>query len=136
MAARAVLKDLPGFRPLPGRDNYVFALSPWKFQETGARELGESMLAALPEGSVLFADYSLWSIVRYLQVVEGQRPDVALVNLTLSGGGQVETIVDYSKDNTPLYLADVWRYYDIEGIEAYFDIVLTPPVYRLIRRQG
>lgn len=136
MVARVVLTDLPGFRPLPGRDNYVFALSPWKFQETGARELGESILAALPEGSVLFADYSLWSIVRYLQVVEGQRPDVTSVNLTRSGGGQVETIVEYSKDNNSLYLADVWRYYDIESIEEYFDIVLTPPVYRLVPRQG
>jgi hypothetical protein len=136
MVARVALRDLPGFRPLPGRDNYVFALSPWKFQETGARELGESMLAALPEGSVFFADYSLWSIVRYLQVVEGQRPDVSLVNLPLSGGGQVETIAEYAKDYHSLYLADVWRYYDIEGIEVYFDIVLTPPVYRLVPRQG
>ena len=62
-------------------------------QARGARELGESMLRALPEDSVLFADYSLWSIMRYLQEIEGQRADVTLVELPgVGAGAQIDLI--------------------------------------------
>lgn len=137
IAAQAVWRDLPGFRPLPGRDNFAFALAPWKCQARGARELGERMLRALPEDSVLFADYSLWSIVRYLQEIEGQRADVSLVELPGVGSGtQVDLIRAYGRDHDALYLADTWRYYEIDRIEQYYDIVPEPPVYRLVPKES
>ncbi len=128
VAARPFLSNLPGFRPLPGRDNLTYVLSPWKHRETGARRFGESILAALPPDSVLFADYSIWAIVHYLQVVEGARPDVELIQLS---GDQVSLILQY-RDHPNLFLADVYRYYDLEGIRRYFEIQPFGPVYRLI----
>jgi len=133
--ARVVMGDMIGFRPLPGRDNFVFALSPWKHQETGARVLGERLLDGLPEGSVLFADYSLWAIVRYLQVVEHQRPDVVLIEMPHRGAGQVEAILDHTRGDRPLYLADTWRYYDLEHIEQLYRVVPEGDVYRLAPRE-
>ncbi len=130
MAARPFVSNLPGFRPLPGRDNLTYVLSPWKHWETGAREFGESILAALPPNSVLFADYSIWAVIRYLQVVEGARPDVELVQLS---GEQVPLILQY-RDRPYLFLADVYRYYDLEGIGRYFEIQPYDPVYRLVER--
>ena len=129
--ARPFVSNLPGFRPLPGRDNLTYVLSPWKHRETGAREFGERILNALPPDSVLFADYSIWAVVRYLQVVEGARPDVELVQLT---GDQVSLILQY-QDCPLLFLADVYRYYDLEGIGQYFEIQPAGPVYRLVRKQ-
>ena len=124
------VSNLPGFRPLPGRDNLTYVLSPWKHRETGAREFGERILSALPPNSVLFADYSIWAVIRYLQVVEGARPDVELVQLT---GDQASLILQY-QDRPHLFLADVYRYYDLEGIGRYFEIQPAGPVYRLVRR--
>ncbi len=126
--ARPFVSNLPGFRPLPGRDNLTYVLSPWKHRETGARQFGESVLAALPPDSVLFADYSIWAVIRYLQVVEGARPDVELVQLS---GDQVSLIRQY-RDRPHLFLADVYRYYDLEGIGRYFEIQPFGPLYRLV----
>ncbi len=126
--ARPFVSHLPGFRPLPGRDNLTYVLSPWKHRETGARRFGESILAALPPDSVLFADYSIWAVIRYLQVVEGACPDVELVQLS---GDQVSLILQYQ--NRPhLFLADTYRYYDVEGIRQHFDILPYGPIYQLI----
>lgn len=131
VVARPFTANLPGFRPLPGRDNLTYVLSPWKHRETGARRFGESILAALPPDSVLFADYSIWAVIRYLQVVEGARPDVELVQL-LSVPEQVSAILRY-RDRPHLFLADLYRYYDVEGIRQYFDILPYGPVYQLKR---
>ena len=130
VVARPFVSNLPGFRPLPGRDNLTYVLSPWKHRETGAREFGERILSALPPDSVLFADYSIWAVIRYLQVVEGARPDVELVQLT---GDQASLILQY-QDRPHLFLADVYRYYDLEGIGQYFEIQPAGPVYRLSRK--
>ncbi len=134
IVAQATLTNMTGFRQLPGRDNFSFVLSPWKHQETGAREFGEAILGALPPNSVIFADYSLWAVLRYLMVVEGQRPDVKLVELPYAGShAQLPLILGYS-DHRELYLADTWRYYDMDDIQSRFEVKPWPPVYRLILR--
>jgi hypothetical protein len=130
LIARPFVANVPDFRPLPGRDNLRYVLSPWKQNETGARDLGEQIVGALPPHSVLFADYSLWAVVQYLQVVEHARPDVELVLLT-GRPSQVATILDY-RDRPSLFLADIYRYYDVKGIGEHFEIVPAPPIYRLI----
>ncbi|MCL4535465.1 MAG: DUF2723 domain-containing protein [Bacteroidetes bacterium] len=131
--AQAFWRDVPDFRPLPGRDNLTYVLSPWKQGDTGARELGENMLGALPPGSTLLADYSLWAVVRYLQVVEKARPDVRLVRLP-DKEQQMPVVLQY-RQAADLYLSDVYRYYDVEGIQQYFEIVPAGPVYRLVARR-
>jgi len=128
--ARPLISNLPGFRPLPGRDNLTYVLSPWKHRETGARVLGEQILESLPRDSVLFADYSIWAIVRYLQVVEGARRDVELVRLP-GLPAQVPLILQY-RSRPYLFLADLYRYYDVEGIQRYFAVTPYGPIYRLV----
>jgi len=133
--ARPFTANLPGFRSLPGRDNLTYVLSPWKHDETGARELGESVLGALPANSVLFADYSIWAVVRYLQVVEGARPDVVLVELPPAGSGkQVAEILSHRPASSALFLADVNRYYEMSDIQLHFDVIAWPPIHRLVPR--
>ncbi len=128
--ARHFISNLPDFRPLSGRDNLTYVLSPWKHHETGAREFGEAVLYALPSHSVLFADYSLWAIFNYLQVIEGARPDVTLVILDQN---QAAVIQEY-RTNPNLFLADTYRYYDLEGIQRHFEIVPEGLIYRLVQK--
>jgi hypothetical protein len=128
--ARHFADYVPGFRLLPGRNNYTYALSPWKQHETGARAMGENILNALPPDSILFADYSIWAVVNYLQVVEGQRPDVQLVLLP-GKTAQMPIILSY-QNHENLFLADTYPpYYDMDGIEDHFEIIRDGPVYRL-----
>lgn len=131
--APRLVRDIPDFRPLPGRDNFAYVLSPWKQNEIGARTYGEQMLRALPEGSVLFADYGPWAVVRYLQVVEHARPDVELVELRRINR-QLALIRGYG-EKPNLFLADTYRYYDLAGIRQHFDIVPAGPIYRLVPKR-
>lgn len=131
-AARHFAGSVPDFRPLPGRDNLSYVLSPWKHNEVGARAYGEGILQALPEGSVLFADYAPWAVLFYLQIVEQARLDVEVVRLG-SGVSQVPTMSLYV-DKPNLFLADTYRYYDLDGIREHFDIVPSGPIYRLVPR--
>ncbi len=132
--ARPFTSNLPGFRPLPGRDNLTYVLSPWKHHETGARAFGEQILEALPPDSIIFADYSIWAVLNYLQVVEDARPDVELVKLP-GQSAQVPLILQY-QDHSRLFLADLYRYYDVEGIRQHFDILPYGPIYRLVEKRG
>ena len=130
--ARTGVGNVPGFRPLPGRDNFTYALSPWKCQETGAREFGERVMESVPENSIIFADYSIWAVLRYLQEVEGQRTDVTLVRLPYAGNHAQLPVIQKYQGQGELFLADTWRYYDMQDIQMQFTVEPWPPVYRLV----
>src|SRR5262249_34679820 len=120
--------EVPDFRSLPGRDNFAYVLTPWKNRETAPRAYAESLLGAMPLAGVLFADYGPWSMIHYLQVVDKQRPDVELVMLR-EKPTQVPEILS-RRLRGALYLADTGRYYDLDGISRYFDIVPDGPIFR------
>jgi len=134
--ARPLAANLPGFRELGGRDNLTYALSPWKHNETGARSFAEGILAALPPNSTLFADYSIWTVVNYLQVVEGARPDVKLHKLPGTRTYQQLPFILERAHTDSLYIADVNRYYDLADIQTRFDVVPAGLIYELIPRQA
>ena len=108
----------------------TYVLSPWKQNETGARAYAESILKTLAPNAVFFADYSIWAVVNYLQVVEGARPDVTLVELPSLDTGEQLPLVLRSRSAT-IYLGDVNRYYAMGEIVKYFRVVPEGPVYRL-----
>ena len=134
IVARSVLANVPGFRQLAGRDNLTYVLSPWKHHERGARAFGEALLNALPRDSILFADYSIWSMVNYLQVVEQARPDVTLVRLPGPGAGRQLPLLLGARGAGAMFLSDVNRYYDMGEIESRFAVTPAGPVYRLSAR--
>lgn len=129
--ARPVLARL-GQRDLPGRDIAAYLFSPWKHNETGARRLGEAILDELPTDAAIFADWTIYGVLRYLQTVEGQRTDVRLTLLPFNG--QQLGPIRAAAASRPVYIPDVNRYYDVDILSAYFDIVPQGPVYRLVPR--
>ena len=134
--ARALLPAVPGFRQLPDRDNYAYVLSPWNHLEQAPRKFAESVLSAVGANGVLFVDYGIWSMVNYLQIVEGARPDVEAVLLPGAGvGDQLPLVMDHS-DKEGLYIGDVGRYYDMEELQDEFEIVRSGPIYKLAPHAG
>jgi hypothetical protein len=119
-------------RALPGRDNNTFFLWPPKHGYQGAREFGEQVLATLPPDSVLLADWTPLECLRYLQAVEGRRPDVTLIELY--GDRQVPYLLEQS-ETRPVFIAGTQLYYDMSGIRRYFDVLPFGPVYRLERHR-
>jgi hypothetical protein len=128
MARRAGVA-LPDFRPLPGRDNLAYVLTPWKQGETAPRAYAQAMLDAVPQGGVLFADYGPWAMLHYLQVVERARPDVEVV-LLRGKASQMPEILSRAGAR-PMFLADTYRYYDLEGILEHFYVIPQRGIFRL-----
>jgi len=132
--ARTFIATIPGFRALPGRDNLSYVLSPWKHTETGPREFINSILLVLPPNSVIYADYSIKSMLDYVQIVEHTRLDVR-VYLIPDGDAsyQVSEILSH-RDEPNLFIADLNRYYPVEALQEHFDIIPYGPIYRLMPR--
>jgi hypothetical protein len=103
--ARKAGVDLVQARSLPYRDNNRFFLNPNKHGEDGARRFAEEALQAAKPMGVIFADYTPYAVFRYLQVVDGLRPDVLVRSgATVSADPQVRWIFHDGK-RRPTYVA-------------------------------
>ncbi len=131
----ATAQQLAPARQLPGRDPVAFYLLPSKASYWGARAYGESALAALPPNAAVVADWLPYQTLRYLQVVEGRRPDVLLAQLNAGEGRQLAFLLEH-EGQRPLFLADAspYPYYELAEIERCFAVMAHGVVYRLVPR--
>ena len=126
--------QLLSVRRLPNRDNNTFFLYPPKNGYYGAREFGETAMRDLPANAAVLADWLPLQTLRYLQVVEGQRPDVDLAEIYAGRGEQVQWLLAQSQAR-PVFIAGTGRYYDLAEIERYFRVEPFGPIYRLEQRR-
>ena len=120
-------------RNLPGREAATFFLWPPKTGYQGARTFAESTLDLLPANSILIADWTLQTPLRYLQLVEQRRPDVLVVQVDPIG----LDIIWQNKGQRPLYLAnDDPRYYPLGDFLAAFRMVPVGQIHRLELKEG
>jgi len=126
----------PGIMPsrdLPGRQASTFFLWPPKRGYYGARVFAETTMDVLPPNAVLITDWTPSAPLRYLQDVEGRRPDVLLL--------QVDSLlmrtVDQYVGQRPIFLANADpAYYPMEDLETAFRLQPFGPVYALVPRRG
>ncbi len=110
-------------RELPGREPNTYFLWPPKSGDWGAHIYGTGLLEGLPADSVVLADYTPYETLKYLQVVEGLRPDVHLVKI--EPGDDLAALCASFGSAVPLYLADDDpRYYNLG----------SPPQIALMKR--
>ncbi len=110
--------DLIHARTLPYRDNNKFFLNPNKRGYYGDRKFGQEILELSERNSVVFADFTIYTILDYLIKIEHVRPDVTLIycNEKTNIRKKVDTITR-EKADTPMYIADNNDYYNLRGIE-------------------
>ncbi len=117
-------------RRVPGPNSHYFLLWPSRANYYDAREYAESTLAVLPPDAVFLAEPVLATPVRYLQVVEGLRPDVTVRFCCWD----VETALAEVGDR-PLVVADLAEgIYPVALLEERYQIQPRPPVYVLTPR--
>lgn len=120
-------------RNLPGRDAATFFLWPPKAGYVGARHFAENTLDLLPVNSILIADWTLQTPIRYIQVVEQRRPDVQLVQVDPTG----LEIIWQNKGQRPLFLAnDDPRYYPMADFRDVFRLIALGHIYQLELKEG
>jgi len=126
--ANALGMDLVMARSLPYRDNQTFFLNPNKRGYQGARRFGEEALATVPPSAVIFADYTPFSVLRYLQLVEQVRPDV-LLRFADQGDPVRVRWEEQGGRRRPTYIASlVPGYYDLTGLTGSYDLLPAGPI--------
>lgn len=131
-AGGVVAQRISPARDLPGRDPVLFYLWPGKTGYVGAREYGEQALAIVASGAVVLGDWLPYQTLRYLQAVEGRRPDVLLAQVNAGEGRQLGFLL--AQAGRPLYLADDASppYYEMAAIQRCFEVRPEGPLFRLL----
>jgi hypothetical protein len=119
-------------RTIPHRDNLRFFLDPPLNGEDSARRYGEEAFAVLPPNAAVLGDWTPYMVLRYLQEVDGKRPDLVFAELFVPGG-QAQWLREQSRTR-PVFLAAYSDYYDLANIERDFTIEPVGPVFRLVPR--
>jgi hypothetical protein len=115
-------------RDLPNRPANQFFLWPPKRGYTGARAFAEDALQWMPHDAVIMADWTPFAPLRYLQDVEGFRPDVLLVASDAAG---LQALREHA-GKRPAFLANNDpRYYPLSEIEEWFVVEPVGHVYQL-----
>ena len=102
-------------RTLPGRDPNQYFLWPGSRDDYGAAIYARTALASLPPASVVIADHTPLEALRYVQSVEGVRPDVQLVKI--EPGDDLAPVLKPFSNGQAIFLADDDpRYYNLGSI--------------------
>jgi hypothetical protein len=72
--------------------------------DRSAREYGEAILATVAPGAVVIGYWDTVPVVQYLQLVEGQRPDVLAINRFLIGTDELRMLIEREAPRRPVYI--------------------------------
>jgi len=104
--------------------HYVDVSDDWR-----ARALAEALLAEVQPGALVFGSWASAAPLHYLQLVEGQRPDVTVVNRFFIDHRDLEEWIQREIDTRPIYSAE----YD-PGLADKYSFVRLGQAYRLVHR--
>jgi len=127
--------DIVKARKLAYRNNNEFFLNPNKRGYRGNRKLGEEIFKSVKTDSIILADFTIYTVLEYLQLAEGSRPDVKIVQLkeTHKVFDYIESIKKKMPDpsDNNIYIADKNPYYDLSDISE-DDIVPRGSVFEIM----
>ncbi len=123
--------SVPGARTLPGRESNRFILWPSKRSYSGAADYGQAALSKLPGDTYLLADHTPYGALRYLQEIEGVRPDVCLIKI-IAAGEDLAPYLQRIPADAIVFLADNNpNYYNLSRIN-YKELQQHGEVYELV----
>jgi hypothetical protein len=72
--------------------------------DTSARERGETVLSQVESNALIFGWWETVPVIEYLQLVEGQQPDVKAINRFLISYEKMETLIKGEISQRPIYM--------------------------------
>ena len=98
--------------------------------DTRARDRAEAILASAGPEAIVFGWWTSAPPVQYLQIVEGQRPDVLVINRFLIGAREMYGLIDRSLGSRPVYVVEL-----DEGLTGTYDVSSAGPMFELRPRE-
>ncbi|RPI51674.1 MAG: DUF2723 domain-containing protein, partial [Chloroflexi bacterium] len=98
--------------------------------DTRARDRAEAILESAGPEAIVFGWWASAPPVQYLQIVEGQRPDVLVINRFLIGAREMYGLIDRSLGSRPVYVVEL-----DEGLTGAYDVSSVGPMFELRPRE-
>lgn len=131
--------DLARSGRLAYRNDAAYFLKPGKRGYDGARRFAEESLRLAGPSAVIYADYTPFTVLRYLQRVEGVRPDIALIFKAERPLQDDRVAVAWLLENgrpRPTYIASrTLEYYDLSRLTGGYDLVPVGPLLEVRPRE-
>ncbi len=94
-----------------------------------ARQYGEQILQKIEPGALLLGYWDVAPIVEYLQIIEGRRPDVTVINRFLISPQDLALLIQKEAPNRPVYID-----YPSANLDLDYELRSVGHVYRLTPR--
>lgn len=131
--------NILGIRTLPYRDNDRYFLLPDKRNETGARRFAEEVFGKVLPNSIVVADFTPYTVLEYLQLVEKKRPDIKLIYPKPGPTNPIYNgLVEMNINKVPMYLVDIDDYmeqYGIEYLRLKYRFEKVGSIYRVLHKK-
>jgi hypothetical protein len=98
--------------------------------DTRARDRAEAILTTADADAIVFGWWTSAPAVHYLQIVEGWRPDVLVVNRFLIGADEMYALIDRSLEHRPVYTVEL-----DEGLVTVYRAISRGPLFELTPHQ-
>ena len=109
----------------------LFSLS-WNWRlvdlsdDWSARERGEEILQQVAPNAIVFGWWDTVPVIEYLQLVEGERPDVKAINRFLIASDDMRSLIEREVVRYPIYIDSV-----PSGLPRFVEAEAVDPLYRL-----
>jgi hypothetical protein len=124
-----------------GRDAFDYFLNPDTRGDDSAARFARSTLAGLPADALVLtpkpSDQETYVVLRYLQLIEGSRPDVRLELMLFNPEADIRqgilNMIQEQQGCRPIYLASLNpKIYPLEAIQAQFQVVPEANLFHLV----
>jgi hypothetical protein len=134
-ASKSLGIDLLHARTIPYRDNETYFLNPNKRGYTGAARFAEEAFETASFGSIIIADHTPHTVLRYFQQIKGIRNDVSVLNSGDNRENATQKVVSKYYGKRDIYLAGIEKgYYRIGRLKDEYDFVPEGVLYRVVKK--
>lgn len=128
--------DLLKARKIAYRDNEEFFLNPSKRGYIGAEQYALKAFASINPGSIIIADYTPFTVLKYEQEIKGAGKDILVVLNKKNRENDPKKIISEYYSSRDIYFADISedRYFIIYKLREKYDFVPEGILYRLVRK--
>ena len=134
-ASKSLEIDLLHARTLPYRDNETYFLNPSKRGYTGAARYAEEALNTASLDSIIIADFTPYTVLKYFQQVRGIRNDISVIDSGDNRENTTQKVVSNYYGKRDIYLASMEKgYYKIGRLKNEYDFVPEGVLYKVVRK--
>ncbi len=134
--SKALGIDLLHARTIPYRDNEKYFLNPSKRGYTGAARYAQEALNTASLNSIIIADFTPYTVLKYFQQIKGTRKDISVLGTGDYRKNIPQKVVSQYYGKRDIYLADMeYGYYRVRELKETYDFIPVGVLYKITQKR-